>query len=87
MPAVLVEMIVFCTVSIIPLAIYSVLPAVSGAEVKSFVDELVILNTLWPVRHLGLDDTLGSGIAKVPETAPLASVIKLPPNEPPDGVT
>ena len=81
------DIIVFCTVSIIPLAIYSVLPAVSGAEVKSFVDELVNLNTLWPVLHLGLASTFGSGMAKVPETAPLASVIKLPPNEPPVGVT
>jgi len=45
-PAVLVEIIVFCTVSIIPLAIYSAFAAVSGAEVKSFVDELVNLQTI-----------------------------------------
>ena len=52
-----------------------------------FVDELVNLNTLLPVRHLGLDVVLGSGIAKVPDTKPFASVTTLPPNEPPVGVT
>ena len=87
MPAVLVEIIVFCTVSIIPLAIYSALAAVSGAWVKTFVDELVNLKILWPVLHLGFEFTLGSGIAKVPVTAPLESVTRLPPKEPPSGVT
>ena len=52
-----------------------------------FVDELVNLNTLLPVLHLGFAAVLGSGIAKVPDTAPFASVVRLPPNAPPDGVT
>ena len=48
----------------------------------AFVDELVNLNTLLPVLHLGGLDVLGSGIAKVPDTTPFASVVKLPPNAP-----
>ena len=53
---------------------YSAFAAVSGAEVKSLVDELVNLNTLSPVLHLGFVESFGSGIANEPETAPLASV-------------
>ena len=66
---------------------YSAFAAVSGAEVKSFVDELVNLNTLSPVLHLGLVVSFGSGIANEPDTAPFASVTKLPASEPPEGVT
>ena len=44
----------------------------------SFVDELVNLNTLVPVRHLGFESTVASGIANVPDTAPLASATILP---------
>ena len=51
------------------------------------VDELVNLKTLLPVLHLGFEAVFGSGIAKVPVTEPFASVIKLPPSEPPFGVT
>ena len=40
-----------------------------------------------PVRHLGFASTVGSGIAKEPDNAPLASDTKLPPVEPPVGVT
>ena len=67
---------------------YSALAAVSTSElVWLFEAELVNLNNLLPVLHLGFAFTFGSGIAKVPDTAPLASVIKLPPKEPPVGVT
>ena len=38
---------------------------------SAFVDELVSLNTLVPVRHLRFKSTEGSGIAKVPVTEPL----------------
>ena len=57
------------------------------SDTLSFEDELVNLNTLVPVRHLGFESTVGSGIANVPDTAPLASDTILPPVEPPDGVT
>ena len=81
-------MIVSLTVSNKPLATYSVFAAVSTfAFVKLFVDELVNLNNLCPVLHLGFELVLGSGIANVPSTFPLASVTRLPPNAPPDGVT
>ena len=66
---------------------YSAFAAVSGAEVKSFEGELVNLNTLSPVLHLGFELSFGSGIEKVPDTAPFESVTKLPPNAPPEGVT
>ena len=66
---------------------YSAFAAVSGAEVKSFEGELVNLNTLSPVLHLGFELSVGSGIEKVPDTAPFESVTKLPPNAPPEGVT
>ena len=39
------------------------------------------------IKKEDLDAVFGSGIAKVPDTAPFASVVKLPPNAPPDGVT
>ena len=57
------------------------------SEFLSLVDELVNLNTLVPVRHLGFASTVGSGIVNVPLIAPLASATILPPNVPPSGVT
>ena len=51
------------------------------------IRDRVNLNTLLPVRHLGLESTFGSGIAKVPLQEPLASVTKLPPSDPLVGVT
>ena len=47
----------------------------------------VNLNTLVPVLHFGLDVSVGSGIANVPEAAPAASVVKAAPAELPVGVT
>ena len=56
------------------------------SDTLSLLDELVNLNTLVPVRHLGFESTVASGIANVPDTAPLASATILPPSEPPLGV-
>ena len=86
--ACLLDTIVSLTVSIVPFATYSAFAAVStSAAVWLFEAELVNLNNLSPVLHLGFEFTLGSGIANVPVTAPFASVTKLPPKAPPFGVT
>ena len=70
-----------------PLATYSAFPAVSTAAAScELVEDEVNLNVLSPVLHLGLLFTFGSGIEKVPDTLPFASVIKLPPSEPFVGV-
>ena len=51
------------------------------------VEDDVILNTLSPVLNLGLPLVFGFGIENTPDTKPLADVTRLPPNEPPVGVT
>ena len=84
----LVAIINSCFVSITPEAVYVASPLVEIRESSFELVELEVnLNTLSPVLHLGFEFTLGSGIAKVPDTEPLASVIKEPPSEPPLGVT
>ena len=84
----LVETIVSLTVFNNPLATYSAFAAVSTAAAScELVEDEVNLNVLSPVLHLGLLFTFGSGIAKVPDTLPFASEIKLPPAAPPVGVT
>ena len=84
----LVECTVACLVSNLPSAVYlasaDVLTSLARLE---FVLLSVNLNTLVPVLHLGFESTVESGIANVPDTAPLASVIKEPPSDPPLGVT
>ena len=83
----LVEIINSCFVSITPEAVYAASALVLIREMSvAFVELEVNLNTLLPVRHLGFESTLGSGIAKVPDTAPLESVIKEPPSDPPLGL-
>ena len=47
----------------------------------------VSLNTLCPVLNLGLPLLFGSGILNTPDTEPFADVTRLPPSEPPVGVT
>ena len=65
---------------------YSTSPAVEICEFLSSVLVSVNLNVLVPVRHLGFEFILGSGIAKVPDTSPWPFDIILPPKEPPVGV-
>ena len=55
-------------------------------DVVTFVELDVNLKLISPVCHVGFPDTVGLGIANIPPTAPLASVVKVPPNAPPVGV-
>ena len=71
----------------IPVAEYVDCENVSGSGFVAFVADDVSLNTLSPVLNLGLPLVFGFGIANTPDTKPLADVTRLPPNEPPVGVT
>ena len=51
------------------------------------VEDDVSLNTLSPVLNLGFPLVFGFGILNTPDTKPLADVTRLPPDEPPVGVT
>jgi hypothetical protein len=50
--------------------------------VSPLVEFVVKRNIFLPVLHLGFESTVGSGIVKEPERAPLSFDIKLPPNSP-----
>ena len=53
------------------------------SPVKVLVELLVSLNTLLPVLNLGLEVLVGSGITKVPDAAPLESVVSAAPADDP----
>ena len=60
---------------------------ISGSGSVELVEDVVSLNTLSPVLNLTLPLVFGLGIANTPETVPAALVTRLPPSEPPVGVT
>ena len=71
----------------IPVAEYVACANDSGSGFVSFVAEVVSLNTLSPVLNLTFPLVFGLGILNTPDTAPFADVTRLPPSEPPVGVT